>query len=194
MKGQVECMVAIVIEIRAGRDDPVDEACLDEGDDAGSPQAGGRERPAPPGADDVGPRRLPLGPVAGEVQQQRRGGLAGELGTDPGEDGFARGRSDRRQRRSAVMAVPPAARREQLPQLADQRVPAGRGVVPLSRKVNKFVRSMNRIISKGCGLTGTTSAVTWKGPDIRGPLPDKWIYDKALDWLVDNMVGKQSRG
>lgn len=76
----------------------------------------------------------------------------------------------------------------------DRLVVAASGGGALSKEVNKFFRSMNLIISEGYGLTETTSAVSWNGPDFIEPLPDKWIYRKTLDWLVDCMVLMQGQG
>ncbi len=76
----------------------------------------------------------------------------------------------------------------------DRLVVAASGGGALSKEVNKFFRNMNMIISEGYGLTETTSAVSWNGPDFKDPLPDKWIYHKVLDWLVDCMVLMQGQG
>lgn len=76
----------------------------------------------------------------------------------------------------------------------DRLVVAGSGGGALSKEVNKFFRSMNLIIAEGYGLTETTSAVSWNGPDFREPLPDKLIYRMAMDWLVDCMVLLQGHG
>lgn len=76
----------------------------------------------------------------------------------------------------------------------DRLVMAGSGGGALSKEVNKFFRSMNVVISEGYGLTETTSAVTWNGPDFIEPLPDKWIYNKAMDWLIDTLVIIQGNG
>ena len=50
MQRKIERVVRVVIEVGAGRDDPVDEAGLDQGDQAAHPQTGGsqcaRERQA----------------------------------------------------------------------------------------------------------------------------------------------------
>jgi long-chain acyl-CoA synthetase len=76
----------------------------------------------------------------------------------------------------------------------DRLVMAGSGGGALSKEVNKFFRSMNVVISEGYGLTETTSAVTWNGPDFIEPLPDNWIYNKAMDWLIDTLVVTQGKG
>jgi len=76
----------------------------------------------------------------------------------------------------------------------DRLIVAASGGGALSKDVNKFFRNMNLIISEGYGLTETTSAVSWNGPDFIEPLPDKWIYRKVLDWLVDCMVLMQGQG
>ncbi|MBU0995124.1 MAG: long-chain fatty acid--CoA ligase [Proteobacteria bacterium] len=76
----------------------------------------------------------------------------------------------------------------------DRLIVAASGGGALPKDIAKFFRSMNITITEGYGLTETTSAVTWNGPRFLEPLPDKWIYRKALDWLVDTMVIMQSTG
>jgi len=76
----------------------------------------------------------------------------------------------------------------------DRVVFAGSGGGALSKDINRFFRAMNIQVVEGYGLTETTSAVTWNGPNFSAPLPDKWIYKKALDFLVDTMVVMQGQG
>lgn len=64
----------------------------------------------------------------------------------------------------------------------------------LSPEITSFFRAMNVIIAEGYGLTETTSPVAWNGPRFHEPLPDKWIYKKAFEWLIDTMVVMQGRG
>lgn len=64
----------------------------------------------------------------------------------------------------------------------------------LSPEITSFFRAMNVIIAEGYGLTETTSPVAWNGPRFHEPLPDKWIYKKAFEWLIDAMVVMQGRG
>ena len=73
-------------------------------------------------------------------------------------------------------------------------VMAASGGGALSKEVNKFFRSLNVIVAEGYGLTETTSAVSWNGPELINPMPDTWIYRKTLDWLIDTMVVKQMNG
>ena len=76
----------------------------------------------------------------------------------------------------------------------DRLVVAGSGGAALSREITKFFRSMNITITEGYGLTETTSAISSNAPVFTEPLPDKWIYRKAMDWLVDTMVVMQGSG
>ena len=76
----------------------------------------------------------------------------------------------------------------------DRVVFAGSGGGALTKAINMFFRSMNIQIGEGYGLTETTSAITWNAIDFIEPLPDKWIYRKALDWLIDTMVVAQGQG
>ena len=71
---------------------------------------------------------------------------------------------------------------------------AGSGGGALPKDITKFFRSMNILITEGYGLTETTSAVTSSAPIFTEPLPDKWIYRKALEWLVDVLVLMQGSG
>jgi len=70
----------------------------------------------------------------------------------------------------------------------DRLVFAGSGGGALSADTNRFFRAMNIQVAEGYGLTETTSAITWNSFEFLKPMPDKWIYRKALDWLVDTMV------
>ena len=76
----------------------------------------------------------------------------------------------------------------------DRLVVAGSGGAALSKEITKFFRSMNITITEGYGLTETTSAISSNAPVFTEPLPDKWIYRKAMDWLVDTMVLMQGSG
>ncbi|KPA12601.1 AMP-dependent synthetase and ligase domain protein [Candidatus Magnetomorum sp. HK-1] len=76
----------------------------------------------------------------------------------------------------------------------DRLVMAASGGGALSGQIAKFFRSMNIIVAEGYGLTETTSAATWNGPNLIESLPDKWIYQKSLDWLIDAMVIIQKSG
>jgi len=76
----------------------------------------------------------------------------------------------------------------------DRLVVAASGGAALPRDITKFFRSMNITITEGYGLTETTSAVTSNAPIFVEPLPDKWIYRKAMDWLVDTLVVMQGSG
>jgi len=76
----------------------------------------------------------------------------------------------------------------------DRLVVAGSGGAALSREITKFFRSMNITITEGYGLTETSSAISSNAPVFTEPLPDKWIYRKAMDWLVDTMVVMQGSG
>ena len=76
----------------------------------------------------------------------------------------------------------------------DRLVVAGSGGAALSRDITKFFRSMNITIIEGYGLTETTSAITSNSPVFTEPLPDKWIYRKAMEWFVDTMVEMQASG
>jgi len=76
----------------------------------------------------------------------------------------------------------------------DRLVMAASGGGALSADIAKFFRSMNIIVAEGYGLTETTSAATWNGPNLIELLPDKWIYQKSLDWLIDAMVIIQKSG
>jgi long-chain acyl-CoA synthetase len=76
----------------------------------------------------------------------------------------------------------------------DRLVVAGSGGAALSKEITKFFRSMNITITEGYGLTETTSAISSNAPVFTEPLPDKWIYRKAMDWLVDTMVVMQGSG
>jgi len=76
----------------------------------------------------------------------------------------------------------------------DRLVVAGSGGGALSGDITKFFRSMNITITEGYGLTETTSAVSSNAPTFVEPLPDKWIYKKAMDWLVDTVIVMQSKG
>lgn len=64
----------------------------------------------------------------------------------------------------------------------------------LSPEITRFFRAMNVIIAEGYGLTETTSPVAWNGPRFSEPLPDKWYYKLAFEWLIDSMVVMQGRG
>lgn len=76
----------------------------------------------------------------------------------------------------------------------DRLVVAGSGGAALPAEITKFFRSMNITITEGYGLTETTSAITSNAPVFVEPLPDKWIYKKAMEWLVDTMIVMQGRG
>ncbi len=76
----------------------------------------------------------------------------------------------------------------------DRLVVAGSGGAALSGDITKFFRSMNITITEGYGLTETTSAVSSNAPTFVEPLPDKWIYKKAMDWLVDTVIVMQGQG
>ena len=76
----------------------------------------------------------------------------------------------------------------------DRLVVAGSGGAALSRDITKFFRSMNITIIEGYGLTETSSAITSNAPVFVEPLPDKWIYGKAMEWLVDTLVIMQGSG
>lgn len=76
----------------------------------------------------------------------------------------------------------------------DRLVVAGSGGAALSKDITKFFRSMNITITEGYGLTETTSAISSNAPVFIEPLPDKWIYRKAMDWLIDTMVILQGSG
>ncbi|RJP45696.1 MAG: long-chain fatty acid--CoA ligase [Desulfobacteraceae bacterium] len=76
----------------------------------------------------------------------------------------------------------------------DRLVVAGSGGAALPKEITKFFRSMNITITEGYGLTETTSAITSNSPVFVDPLPDKWIYKKALEWLVDTMIVLQGSG
>ncbi len=76
----------------------------------------------------------------------------------------------------------------------DRLVVAGSGGAALPREITKFFRSMNITITEGYGLTETTSAITSNAPVFVEPLPDKWIYKKAVEWLVDTMIVMQGSG
>jgi len=76
----------------------------------------------------------------------------------------------------------------------DRLVFAASGGGALARETNRFFRAMNIQVVEGYGLTETTSAVTWNAVEFLQPLPDKWIYRKALDWLIDTIVVMQSKG
>lgn len=76
----------------------------------------------------------------------------------------------------------------------DRLILAGSGGAALSREITKFFRSMNITITEGYGLTETSSAISSNAPVFTEPLPDKWIYRKAMDWLVDTMVVMQGSG
>jgi len=53
---------------------------------------------------------------------------------------------------------------------------------------------MNIQVVEGYGLTETTSAIPWNSLEFLKPMPDKWIYRKALDYLIDTLVVMQSQG
>ena len=76
----------------------------------------------------------------------------------------------------------------------DRLVFAGSGGGALSAETNRFFRAMNIQLVEGYGLTETTSAITWNSLEFLKPMPDKWIYRKALDYLIDTMVVMQSQG
>jgi len=76
----------------------------------------------------------------------------------------------------------------------DRLVMAASGGAALPMEITKFSRSMNITIVEGYGLTETTSAITSNAPVFTEPLPDKWIYRKAMDWLIDTMVVMQGKG
>lgn len=76
----------------------------------------------------------------------------------------------------------------------DRLVFAASGGGALARETNRFFRAMNIQVVEGYGLTETTSAVTWNAVEFMQPLPDKWIYRKSLDWLIDTIVVMQSKG
>ena len=76
----------------------------------------------------------------------------------------------------------------------DRLVMGGSGGGALSKETNRFFRSLNIQLAEGYGLTETTSAVTWNALEFLEPLPDKWIYRKAVDWLVDTMALIQGKG
>jgi len=76
----------------------------------------------------------------------------------------------------------------------DRLVVAGSGGGALPGEITKFFRSMNITITEGYGLTETTSAVSSNAPVFVEPLPDKWIYRKAMDWLVDVQFLLQGNG
>ncbi len=76
----------------------------------------------------------------------------------------------------------------------DRLILAGSGGAALSREITKFFRSMNITIIEGYGLTETASAISSNAPVFTEPLPEKWIYRKAMDWLVDTMVIMQGSG
>ncbi len=76
----------------------------------------------------------------------------------------------------------------------DRLIMAGSGGAALSKEITKFFRSMNITIIEGYGLTETTAAISSNSPVFTEPLPDKWIYKKAMDWLVDTMIIAQGSG
>jgi long-chain acyl-CoA synthetase len=76
----------------------------------------------------------------------------------------------------------------------DRLVVAGSGGGALPGEITKFFRSMNITITEGYGLTETTSAVSSNAPVFVEPLPDKWIFRKAMDWLVDVQFLLQGNG
>jgi len=76
----------------------------------------------------------------------------------------------------------------------DRLVVAASGGGALSAQIAKFFRSMNLIVAEGYGLTETTSAATWNGPNLIEDLPDNWLYQQCLDWLIDAMVIIQKSG
>lgn len=76
----------------------------------------------------------------------------------------------------------------------DRLVVAGSGGGALPGDITKFFRSMNITITEGYGLTETTSAVSSNAPVFVDPLPDKWFYRKALDWLIDVLILTQGNG
>ncbi len=76
----------------------------------------------------------------------------------------------------------------------DRLVIAGSGGGALPGDITKFFRSMNITITEGYGLTETTSAISSNAPVFVEPLPDKWIYRKAMDWLIDVMILTQGNG
>jgi len=71
---------------------------------------------------------------------------------------------------------------------------AGSGGGALGAETNRFFRALNIQVVEGYGLTETTSAITWNSMEFMEPMPDKWIYRKALDYLIDTMVIMQSQG
>jgi long-chain acyl-CoA synthetase len=76
----------------------------------------------------------------------------------------------------------------------DRLVVAGSGGGALPKEITKFFRSMNITITEGYGLTETTSAVSSNAPVFVEPMPDKWIYHKAMDWLIDVLIILQGSG
>jgi len=76
----------------------------------------------------------------------------------------------------------------------DRLVMATSGGGALSKEINYFFRSMNIQVAEGYGLTETSPVLTWNALEFYEPLPDNWIYRKALDWLLDTMVVAQSKG
>ncbi|MFH2064517.1 MAG: long-chain fatty acid--CoA ligase [Pseudomonadota bacterium] len=76
----------------------------------------------------------------------------------------------------------------------DRLVVAGSGGGALPKEITKFFRSMNITITEGYGLTETTSAISSNAPVFLEPLPDKKIYKKAMDWLVDVQFLLQGNG
>ena len=76
----------------------------------------------------------------------------------------------------------------------DRLIVAGSGGAALPAEIAKFFRSMNITITEGYGLSETTSAITSNAPVFVEPLPDKWIYKKAMEWLVDTMIVMQGSG
>ncbi|MFO8057639.1 MAG: long-chain fatty acid--CoA ligase [bacterium] len=76
----------------------------------------------------------------------------------------------------------------------DRLVFAASGGGALAEETNRFFRALNIQVGEGYGLTETTSAITWNHLEFMEPPPDKWIYRKGLEWLIDTMVVMQGRG
>ncbi len=76
----------------------------------------------------------------------------------------------------------------------DRLVFAASGGGALAEETNRFFRALNIQVGEGYGLTETTSAITWNSLEFLQPPPDKWLYRKGLEWLIDTMVLMQGQG